>query len=185
MPVSTAALTPDDLLSLPKPKHGGHYELSDGELITVGNAGALHELVKTKLFEILTEYRLQNKSGRAFAETQFTLRADRARIPDVAWVSQAKLAQIPRENRAIPIAPDIAIGVVSESEQPGDMEEKLRDYLQADVEVWQVFLPSEASQNGVGMRASGWKVIKYFSPSVCLACPFPCRTCSVFNGSRP
>ena len=162
MPVSTAALTPDDLLSLPKPKHGGHYELSDGELIAVGNAGALHELVKTKLFEILTEYRLQNKSGRAFAETQFTLRADRARIPDVAWVSQAKLAQIPRENRAIPIAPDIAIEVVSESEQPGDMEEKLRDYLQADVEVWQVF-PSIGSitkwRRNEGVRLEGNQVL--------------------------
>ena len=52
MPVSTAVLTPDDLLSLPKPEHGGHYELSDGKLIVAGNAGALHELVKTKVFEI-------------------------------------------------------------------------------------------------------------------------------------
>ncbi|MFL6464244.1 MAG: Uma2 family endonuclease [Bryobacteraceae bacterium] len=139
MPVSTAALTPDGLLRLPRPKDGEHYELSDGELITVGNAGALHELIKTRLFEILTEYRLQNKSGRAFAETQFTLRSDRARIPDVAWVSQAKLDLIPRENRAIPIAPDVAIEVISDSEQPEEMEQKLRDYLEADVEAWQVF----------------------------------------------
>lgn len=139
MAISTAALTPDDLLSLPKPKHGGHYELSNGELIVVGNAGALHELVKTKIFEILTEYRLQNKSGRAFSETQFTLRSDRARIPDVAWVSQAKLDLIPRENRAIPISPDIAVEIISESEQPDKIEEKLRDYLEADIEVWQIF----------------------------------------------
>lgn len=144
MPVPTAALTPDDLLGLPRPKHGGHYELSDGELITVGNAGALHELIKTRLFKILTEYRLQNKGGRAFAETQFTLRSDCARIPDVAWVLQAKLDQIPRENRAIPIAPDIAVEVISDSEHPDEMEEKLRDYLEADVEVWQVF-PSVGS----------------------------------------
>jgi hypothetical protein len=48
MPVSTAALTNDDLLSLPKPKHDGHYELSGGELTVVENADALHELVKPK-----------------------------------------------------------------------------------------------------------------------------------------
>ncbi len=144
MSVSTAALTPDGLLSLPKLEEGRHYELSDGELIAEEKAGALHELVKTKLFEVLTEYRLQNKSGRAFVETQFTWRSDRARIPDVAWVSQAKLDLIPRENRAIPIAPDIAIEVISDSEQPEKIEQKLRDYLQADVEVWQVF-PSVGS----------------------------------------
>jgi Uma2 family endonuclease len=54
---------------------------------------------------MLTEYRLKIRSGRAFAETQFTLRADRARIPDVAWVSGARASLIPRENRAISICP--------------------------------------------------------------------------------
>jgi hypothetical protein len=60
---------------------------------------------------------------------QFTLSSDRARIPDVAWMSQAKLDLIPRENRAIPIAPDIAVQMISESEQPEKVK-KLRDYLE-------------------------------------------------------
>jgi Uma2 family endonuclease len=105
----------------------------------VGNAGALHELIKTKVFELLTEYRLRTKRGRAFAETQFTLRADRARIPDVAWVSEDKLSQIPRENRAIPIAPDLAVEIISDSEPPEESERRLRDYLETGAEVWQVF----------------------------------------------
>jgi hypothetical protein len=45
-------LTPDSLLELPKPANGRHYELSGGDLIVVGNAGALHELIKTTVFEI-------------------------------------------------------------------------------------------------------------------------------------
>jgi Uma2 family endonuclease len=139
MSASTAQLTPDALLVLPRPAAGRHYELSDGELLVVGNAGALHELIKTRVFELLTEYRLKTKSGRAFAETQFTLRVDRARIPDVAWVSQDKLAQIPRENRAIPIAPDLAVEIISDSEPPEESEQRLRDYLEAEAEVWQVF----------------------------------------------
>ncbi len=139
MAADTGTLTPDALLELPKPPNGKHYELSDGDLIVVGNAGALHELIKTTVFEILTEYRLRTRSGRAFAETQFALRPDRARIPDVAWVSQERLPQIPRSNRAIGIAPDVAIEIVSDSEQPNETERKLRDYLEAGVEVWQVF----------------------------------------------
>jgi Uma2 family endonuclease len=139
MATDTATLTPEALLELPKPAHGKHYELSDGDLIIVGNAGALHELTKTTVFEILTEYRLRTRSGRAFAETQFTLRSDRARIPDVAWVSEGRLVQIPRGNVAIGIAPDIAIEIISDSEQPNEIEQKLRDYMEAGVEVWQIF----------------------------------------------
>jgi Uma2 family endonuclease len=150
--------TPDALLELPEPANGKHYELSDGDLIVVGNAGALHELIKTTVFEILTEYRLKTRSGRAFAETQFTLRSDRARIPDVAWVSGARADLIPRENRAISIAPDIAIEVISDSAPPLETERKLRDYIEADVEVWQVF-PSLATvaiwRGSQGVRLEG------------------------------
>ena len=54
-------------------------------------------------------------------------------------MSQAKLTLIPRENRAIAIAPDLAIKVVSDSEPQQETERRLRDYLGADVEMWQVF----------------------------------------------
>lgn len=144
MAANTGTLTPDALLELPKPSNGKHYELSDGDLILVGNAGALHELIKTTVFELLTEYRLRTRSGRAFAETQFALRSDRARIPDVAWVSAERLTEIPRGNQAISIAPDIAIEIISDSEQPHYTERKLRDYMDAGVEVWQIY-PASAT----------------------------------------
>ena len=158
MLTSLAQLTPDSLLSLPEPAEGGHYELSDGELIIVGNAGALHGLIKARLVKLLTIYSIQTNGGDAFPETQFTLRADRARIPDIAWVSVAKLSLIPRENRAIPIAPDIAIEVVSDSEQPAMTEQKLRDYLEADVEVWHVFPATQTVtvwRGNLGRRLTG------------------------------
>ena len=139
MAADTKALTPDALLGLPKLDDGKHYELSNGDVILVGNAGALHELIKTRVFEILTEYRLKTGTGRAFAETQFTLRSDCARIPDVAWVTTEQLLKIPRGNQAIAIAPDIAVEIISESEQLHYTERKLRDYVNAGVEVWQIF----------------------------------------------
>ena len=74
-----------------------------------------------------------------FAETPFTLRRDRARIPHVAWVSAPRVSQIPRGDQAITIAPDIAIEIVSDSEQPNETEQKLPDYVDAGVEVWQIF----------------------------------------------
>ena len=162
MPPLTATLTPDTLLELAPPANGKHYELSDGELIVVGNAGALHELIKMTVLEILMEYNFRTKSGRAFSETQFTLRADRARIPDVAWVSRERALRIPRENRAIAIAPDIAIEVISDSERPEETEQRLRDYLEAGVEVWQIF-PAIASltvwRGNQGVRLKGEQAV--------------------------
>jgi Uma2 family endonuclease len=51
-------LTPSALLDLPKPPNGNHYELSDGELIVVGNAGALHELIKASALEIPNRFQI-------------------------------------------------------------------------------------------------------------------------------
>lgn len=139
MPAETIILTPEALLDLPKPPDGKYYELSDGELIVVGNAGALHEWIKNTVRDIFTEYQFRTKAGRAFSETQFTLRVDRARIPDVAWVSRERLSQIPWANQTILIAPDVAVEVISESERQEDAERKLHEYMEAGVEVWQVF----------------------------------------------
>jgi hypothetical protein len=46
MATYTATLTPNDLVEWELPDGVKQYELSDGELIPVGNAFALHELIK-------------------------------------------------------------------------------------------------------------------------------------------
>jgi Uma2 family endonuclease len=51
----------------------------------------------------------------------------------------AAVSLIPRENRAISIAPDMAVEVICNSESLRETERKLRHYLEADVEVWQIF----------------------------------------------
>ena len=84
MPTETVTLTPDALLDLPALPDGKHYELSDGELIVVGTAGAIHELIKSRVFVILVKYHLRTMSGQPFSEAVFTSGLSRARIPDVA-----------------------------------------------------------------------------------------------------
>jgi Uma2 family endonuclease len=162
MSMSVAQLTPDALLSLPELEEGGHYELSDGELIVVGTAGALHEFIKMTLVRLLMRYEFRTSNGSTFSETQFALGTERARVPDVAWVSKERLLLIPRENRAIAIAPDIAIEIVSESEQLKKTEQKLRDYLEADVEVWQVFPATQTVtvwRGNLGVRLTGEQIL--------------------------
>ena len=137
------SLTPDDLLTLPKPQDGKHYELSRGELIVVGNAGARHERVKRQILKLLFAYEAQNPIGPVFSESQFTLADGGARIPDVAFVGNAKLAGLPDADVAIPFAPDLAIEIISGSETAAGAESKIQEYLSSGVqEAWQIY-PNE------------------------------------------
>ena len=78
MSSTKAAHTPADLLSLPRPRDGRHYELSDGELIVAGNALAKHERVKRRILRALFAYELRYSTGEVYAESQFTLGAVKA-----------------------------------------------------------------------------------------------------------
>jgi Uma2 family endonuclease len=137
------ALTPAELPNLPRPRNGRHYELSEGELIVVGNAGTRHELVKRRILKALFAYEIRYSTGAAFAESQFSLGDATARIPDAAFLQNAKVALLPDDNGPIPVAPDLAVEVISDSESAADAEKKVGEYLRAGcLEVWQVY-PNE------------------------------------------
>ena len=50
---ATSVLRAEDLLTLPDPPEGAHYELSRGELIAVPADGYRHEYVKARIHELL------------------------------------------------------------------------------------------------------------------------------------
>ncbi len=126
---------------MPRPENGKHYELSRGELLVVGDAGSRHERAKRRIMKALVLYTERHPIGEVFAESQFTLSADTARIPDVAFVANRKLASEPQDDSPIPFAPDLAVEIVSASEKAADTEDKVQQYLAAGTaEVWQVYL---------------------------------------------
>lgn len=134
------ALHPDDLVTLPSPPPGSHYELSEGELIAVGNAGSLHEYIKSNLAEALFAYRASNRIGKVFVESMFALSADCARQPDVSFVLNHKFEGFTFGNKTLPFAPDLAVEVISPSESAQEAEVKVHQYLNAGTaEVWQVY----------------------------------------------
>ena len=134
------ALSPDDLLLLPPLENSKGYELSEGELIIVGSAGARHEWIKSTILTLLIVYLEKYRIGRAFSESMFTMAGGGARIPDVAFVSQSKLALLPYADIAIPFAPDLAVEIISNSEIAARAEKKVQEYLASGVqEVWQVY----------------------------------------------
>jgi len=132
-------LTVLDLANL-EPPDGVKYELSKGDLITVvGESKYLHEWVKWRVNEILSEYARRERTGIIAAGSLFTLSDARARQPDLAFISNAKLRPVSSPDELIPFVPDLAIEVVSESDSIRDAETKVREYFAAGVEeVWQV-----------------------------------------------
>ncbi|HTX34693.1 MAG TPA: Uma2 family endonuclease [Bryobacteraceae bacterium] len=137
------ALTPADLLAMPD-DDSVEYELSDGELIVMGKAGMWHELIKSNVVTRLCMYAGEHpEAGRIFPESLFQLGPRTARMPDAAFLGPAKVALLSEANIIIPVVPDLAVEVISESETAASAETKVREYLGAGVrEVWQ-FYPRE------------------------------------------
>ncbi len=140
MGTTQTALRPADLMNLPLPEGVRHFELSDGELIPVGTAGARHERIKSRVLRALLLWSSRQAKSEVYSESMFTLGEQTARIPDVAVILAEKVAAMPDADVPIPFAPDLAVEVVSSSESAWAAEKKVREYLSAGVrEVWQVF----------------------------------------------
>lgn len=134
------AYSVDDLLTMTPPPGVKGYELHDGELITLGTAGSWHEIVKALTLRKLLTFVASRDLGMVLSESLFKLRDGYARIPDVAFISREKWAALPEDNVAIPVAPDLAIEVISESESATYAETKAEDYFSGGVlEVWQMY----------------------------------------------
>jgi Uma2 family endonuclease len=75
-------------------------------------------------------------------------------IPDVAYISRKRQAELPR-TAYNPLAPDLAVEVLSPTNDPADIRIKLANYLRAGTTFWlvdpdikqiQVFAPNEDAQ---------------------------------------
>lgn len=80
------------------------------------------------------------RSVRVYSESLFQLGPFTARMPDAAFLLAEKAASVPDAKVVIPVVPDVAVEVISESETAGGTEKKVWEYLHAGVrEVWQVY----------------------------------------------
>ena len=68
--------------------------------------------------------------------------ADVVRRPDVAFIRKERLEGIDLERVPLPIAPDLAIEIVSKNDRADDLNLKVSQYLQAGVQAVWLFYPS-------------------------------------------
>lgn len=131
-------MTADELERLPdtdKPT-----ELVRGRMIVREPPGATHGDIVVNLIVVISQFVRARRLGRVLTESAYVLFTDpdTVRGPDISFVRQERMPDpIPRG--FIRFAPDLAIEVLSPSNRPGEVLEKVADYLNAGTPlVWVV-----------------------------------------------
>ena len=119
------------------------FEIVDGQLEEKPMAGAKHGGVGVRLSAKLFLHVDAHQLGGVYGpDTNFTI-GKRERVPDVSFVSAARIPPEGEPESAWPIAPDLAVEVISPNDAWEQLYRKLREYFQAGVRlVWYVYADS-------------------------------------------
>lgn len=128
------ATTPLSVAEFEAEAREGLWELINGKLFAVAPAGGVSSLTTARINGHVSSYLTKHPIGHAYSpDTGFILfpGRDTVRSPDFAFVSHARLPEIPET--FIPLAPDLAVEVLSPSDRWADTLAKVAMYLQAGV----------------------------------------------------
>ena len=135
--------TAEDLAAMPD--DGNRYDLIRGGLVRMSPAGAEHGELGNLMGYVVSDHVLPRKLGKVYAsETGFILsrNPDTVLAPDVAFVRADRLTGRRRDRRGfLPLAPDLIVEVISPSERPDNVAEKIRIYMEAGVRLAWLLYP--------------------------------------------
>ena len=148
-----ALQTAEDLLRFREP--GKTAELVRGVLIVREPPGTRHGARAARLLYRVMDFVQRHRLGEVFAQdTGFKIarNPDTVRAPDVAFVTSERLTQIPEQGYA-EIAPDWVAEIVSPGDRPGEVLEKVGQWLDAGVRL--VCVLDQARRDARVYRADG------------------------------
>ena len=138
--VTTKPTTAEDLLAMPD--DGWRYELIEGVLHRMPPAGGEHGEIETELVFHLRLYVTARGLGKVYpGNTGFLFERDPdlVRFPDVAFVRTDRLPTPDRRRGHMPVIPDLAVEIVSPTDAPQEVADKVAFYLARGVLlVWTV-----------------------------------------------
>jgi Uma2 family endonuclease len=128
---ATRLMTADELWNM-RPD-GMRHELVRGELRTMAPAGFEHGAVGMRLGAALFAYVEANDLGVVvMAETGFTIQRnpDTVRAPDIAFIRNEKIPAGGLPKKFWTGTPDLVVEVVSPSDRPSEVDDKINNWLQ-------------------------------------------------------
>ena len=150
------------------------YEYVKGELVPMPPTSLEHGEIGIRIVRHLDRHVHENQLGHVYtSDTGFRV-GERMLIPDVAFVSTARLPE--NRKKASPVPPDLAIEVVSPTDAQSRVSEKVQAYLDAGTSmVWvldpvlktvAVYQPDDYKLLMRGDTLTGENVVEGFSCQV-------------------
>lgn len=143
---TTQLITADDLLLISEAE--GRFELIEGELHEMPPAGEEHGEVGLGIAARVWMHVQEHSLGTAYnSETGFIIsrNPDVVLAPDVSFVRAGRLPADRDRRKFIEVSPDLVVEVISPSEHPGDVTNKVQRYLNAGVQLVWVVYPQQRS----------------------------------------
>ena len=139
--------TAEELLRFPRGRN--RLELVKGKLYEMALSGGRHGIVAANICAILDSHVQLTGLGCVFATgTGFTLQRnpDTVRAPDAAFVAKDRMPPGEAPDGYLPLAPDLAVEVISPNDRPRDIREKVADWLNAGTRlVWVIYPASRTA----------------------------------------
>jgi Uma2 family endonuclease len=131
--------TPAELLEMPD---GAGYELVDSRLVE-RNASTLSSLVEGLVYEKVQAHNRQGSHGIVWPGTLgiqcFPDQPGKVRRPDLTFVKAERFTLELLNTGFLPLAPDLAVEVISPGDLAHEVSEKIEEYLHAGVSlIWVV-----------------------------------------------
>jgi Uma2 family endonuclease len=121
-------------------------EIIGGETVEMTAAGMVHQAIARNAFRALDQFCLANPIGEVFQDqtTYLMFSTERglknAFLPDVSFIRNESIMPLDDPKRPYPGAPDLAVEVISPSDNSDDVLKKVRIYFgKGTDEVWLVF----------------------------------------------
>ena len=121
-------------------------ELVNGEVVEMAPVGGIHGQVTGRMYRCLEEYVQRHGSGEVLVgDVGFILNLpadpERVRAPDVAFVSSQRLPAGRLPEGFLPGAPDLAVEVLSPTDNPLQIQQRVRDFLEAGARLVWIIAP--------------------------------------------
>ncbi len=118
------------------------FELVEGVIYEVAAAPSpTHAYISGEIFSAIRNYVKQHQSGFAFGDSvSYTLAGDYEFIPDASFIAKERQPTLPEK---FLIAPDLAVEVVSPSNRPREILDKVESYLRYGARLVWVVYPDE------------------------------------------
>lgn len=153
-----------EFVALPE-NQGRRFELDEGVIIEMPPSRPINSIVAMRIGHYLNLFVIPRNLGYVTgADGGYQVAPKKVRQPDVGFISRTRLPNIPEH---IEIAPDLAVELVSETE---DILKKAREYLTAGTKVvWAVY-SDEREVYALRLDADGKIITEIFDVDATLTC---------------